>query len=78
MFGYGFGRGYRRGMHMGPGMGMGPMGFGGPGPCWWDLVTSRETDVELLKRYKDRLEFHRKELDAEIEAVEKRIQELQK
>ena len=33
-------------------------------------------ELEALKRYKDRLEFHRRELDAELKSVEKRIDEL--
>ena len=33
-------------------------------------------ELEALKRYKERLEFHRRELDAELESVAKRIDEL--
>ncbi|MCD6376302.1 MAG: DUF5320 domain-containing protein [Caldisericaceae bacterium] len=33
-------------------------------------------ELEALKRYKERLEFHRRELDAELESVVKRIDEL--
>lgn len=79
MFGYDFGRAHRRGMGMqfGPGMGMGPMGFAGPGPCCWNAMVGSQSEVEMLRRYKDRLELHKKELEAEIKAVEKRIAELE-
>jgi len=50
----------------------------GNAPCGWNLAPGRESGVEMLKRFKDRLEFHKKEIEAEIAAVEKRIQELQK
>jgi len=67
---FGFGGDNRRGMRF---------GFRrANAPCGWNLALDRDADVEKLKRFKDRLEFRKKEVETEIAAVEKRIQELQK
>ncbi len=65
--GNGFGRGYGR---RGGGFGFGMNGFADELP----LVD----EVEQLTRYKERLELHRRELESEINAVEKRIAEIRK
>lgn len=67
------------GMHHGMGnfhrYGMGP-GFGGG--FWQDRPLSLQDEAEWLKRYRDRLQLHRKELEAELKAVEERIAKLEK
>lgn len=70
-----FGHGFGFGGGFGRGSGMGPFGFG---------ANFQETgfpvmdELEMLKRYKDRLELHKRDLEAELKAVDKRISELEK
>ncbi len=64
-FGGGFGRGY----------GMGPFGFS---PNFPETGFPVMDELEMLKRYKDRLELHKRDLEAELKAVDKRISELEK
>ncbi|RME00968.1 MAG: hypothetical protein D6814_02490 [Calditrichaeota bacterium] len=79
MFGFGAGRGCRGGMGM---MGRGGWemaeGYGWPYWGWGQLPFSKETEIEMLKRYKDRLELRKKEIDAEIKSIEERIKTLEK
>jgi len=69
--------GWNRGMggFYGHGFGMGP-GFGrGMFPA---MPFSQLDEAEWLKRYKDGLELHKRDLEAEIKAVEERIKNLEK
>ncbi|OPX31245.1 hypothetical protein B1H10_09110 [candidate division KSB1 bacterium 4484_188] len=62
---YGFGAAYG----MGPGFGRG---------FWFDQPASLQDEAEWLKRYRDRLQLHRREMEAELKAVEARIAKLEK
>lgn len=44
------------------------------GPWMWGESTADE--IRWLERYKDRLELHKKDLEAEIQSVEERLKEL--
>ena len=66
-FGHGFG--------FGRGFGMGPLGFG---PNFMGYEFPVMDELAILRRYKDRLELLKKDMEAELEAVEKRISELEK
>jgi len=73
--------GWHRGM-AGPWGGGFGRGFGfwqnSPGP-WWNVWGSPGmSEVEWLKRYKDHLELVKKDIEAEIKAVDERIQALEK
>jgi len=59
----------------GGGSGMGPFGFGANFPETGFPVMD---ELGKLKRYKDRLELHKRDLEAELKAVDKRISELEK
>ncbi len=68
-FGYKDGRG--RGLGRGRGMGFG-RGFG------FHNEDYPVSDIAELKRYKEHLEFHRRELEDEIKRVELRISEMER
>ncbi len=76
MYGFGFGRNCRGGFGGGRGLGFGrgsmgwqaDYGFGFP-------QTISEKDA--LRRYKERLLFHKKEIELELESVEKKLSELE-
>lgn len=92
MFGYYDDLGYSRGMGGGRGMGLGyghgrgscqGHGFGlcygvGRGFGRFGGPFFGESEAETLKRYRDRLELHKKDLDAEIKNVNERIESLEK
>ncbi len=64
-----------KGMFMGKRM----RGFGSPmfyGEPQHEFPYPPVSELEALKRYKDRLELRRKEIESELKAVEKRISEL--
>ena len=69
-----FGHGFGFGGGFGRGSGMGPFGFG---PNSSETGFPVMDELEMLKRYKDRLELHKRDLEAELNAVEKRISELE-
>ncbi len=71
-FGYGHGAGYCHGPGYGFGSGLG-RGFG---RFFGGLFG--ESEVETLKRYRDRLVLHKKDLEAELKYVDDRIQSLEK
>lgn len=76
-FGYGSGWGCGRGSHHGDCHG----GYGfGLGRSFGRLGGSPfgESDVEMLRRYRDRLELHKKEIEAEIKSVDEKISALEK
>lgn len=79
MFGFGRGRGCRggMGMHGTEGWGMGP-GYTGHFAPGWAYPPDKETELAMLKRYRDRIELRKKELEAELEMLDKRIKELEK
>jgi hypothetical protein len=68
-FGYKDGRGH--GLGRGRGMGFG-RGFG------FSEEEFSGNDLAELKRYKEHLEFHRRELEDEIQRIESRISEMEK
>ncbi len=77
--GWGFGRGagYGRGAGFGRGRGMGFGGGWGFGRGYWaDYGYPFGSEKEWLERYLDRLELHRKDVQAEIDSVRKRLSEL--
>ncbi len=81
-YGMGFGRGRGQGNGMGYGFGHGG-GFGRGGRFGFGMngfagELPVMDELETLKRYKERLELHQRDLESEINAVEKRIAELQK
>lgn len=72
--GFGFGRGRGSGFCYGHGLGLGRgRGFG-----WLGLPFFGGSEVESLKRYRDRLELHKKDLEAEIKYINERIESLEK
>jgi len=71
-FGLGHGGGYCHGPHFGFGYGLG-RGFG---RFFGGLFGGDE--IETLKRYRDRLELHKKDLEAELKYVNERITQLEK
>ncbi|MGC8595934.1 MAG: hypothetical protein ACP5US_10755 [Candidatus Kryptoniota bacterium] len=73
-FGLGRGRGYGSGFCYGRGLGLGRgRGFG-----WFGLPFFGGSEVESLKLYRDRLELHKKDIEAEIKYVNERIESLEK
>jgi len=79
-YGMGFGKGRGNGNRMGNGFGLGYGRRGGFGRGFNNYADEFPVmdELEMLKRYKERLELHRRDLDSELIAVEKRIAELQK
>ncbi len=77
MFGFGYGRGWGFGRGYGRGWGNGWQ-FG---RRFWDDYADYPlygNEREWLERYLDRLEVHQRDVQAEIDAVKKRISELEK
>ncbi len=76
MYGFGFGRNCRGGNARGMGFGFGRSYMGGFPDFHFGFGPMLD-EKSALKRYKERLLFRRKELELELESVEKRLSELE-
>jgi hypothetical protein len=73
----GYGQGFGYGFGGGPGRNFG-MRHRGFGAGYADFEYPVVNELDAFKRYKDHLELRRKDLDAEIDAVNNRISDLEK